>query len=287
GTKDVASVALFRSYPSITYNNSSAGLSAILVEQALIQAKVPFHLIFEEQLGHLSPDTCKVLILPDSECLSDEQLAMIRKFVDAGGGLIATEQAGLYDQWRRLRVKPGLEGLVDNQTAAAPYQEQVKMVPIVAEAPVRKEFGRGRVAYLSGIEFDGALPPHEPYFNIGPAFWKRPKNWKDLVDAVSWVAQGDVPLHVTGPDFLGVNLVEQPEKRFQAVHLVNYNRQVRSLENIQVQCAMPEGKSPSAVRLYSVDWDAYKTLDFKMRGSNAVFTVPKMNTYCMAVLSFI
>lgn len=287
GTKDVASVALFRSYPSITYNNSSAGLSAILVEQALIQAKVPFHLIFEEQLGHLSPDTCKVLILPDSECLSDEQLAMIRKFVDAGGGLIATEQAGLYDQWRRLRVKPGLEGLVDNQAAAAPYQEQVKMVPIVAEAPVRKEFGRGRVAYFAGIEFDGALPPHEPYFNIGPAFWKRPKNWKDLVDAVSWVAQGDVPLHVTGPEFLGVNLVEQPEKRFQAVHLVNYNRQVRSIENIQVQCAMPEGKSPSAVRLYSVDWDAYKTLDFKMRGSNAVFTVPKMNTYCMAVLSFI
>src|SRR6185437_12036388 len=100
GTNDVASVAVFRSHSSITYHNSRAGLSAILVEQALIQAKIPFHAIFDEQLSRLSPSTCKVIILPDSECLSDEQIAWIRKFVDAGGGLIVTEQAGLYDTWR-------------------------------------------------------------------------------------------------------------------------------------------------------------------------------------------
>ena len=117
-------MAVFRSHPSITYHNSRAGLSAILVEQALIQAKVPFHLIFDEHLSDLSPSNCKVLILPDSECLSDDQLALIRRFVEAGGGLIVTEQAGLYDQWRRLRVKPGLQGLVDNQPPAAPYQEK-------------------------------------------------------------------------------------------------------------------------------------------------------------------
>src|ERR1035437_1345210 len=98
---DVATVAVFRSYPSITYHNAGAGLSAILVEQALIQARVPFHLAFDEHLNHLSPETCKVLILPDSECLSDQQLTTISRFVEAGGGLVATEQAGLYDQWRR------------------------------------------------------------------------------------------------------------------------------------------------------------------------------------------
>ena len=68
------------------------------MEQALIQAKVPFHLIFDEHLHQLSPSKCKVLILPDSECLSDDQLALIRRFVEAGGGLIATEDAGLYDR---------------------------------------------------------------------------------------------------------------------------------------------------------------------------------------------
>jgi hypothetical protein len=286
GTKDVATVAVLRSHPSITYNNSRAGLSAILVEQALIQARVPFQLIFDEHLGDLSPSLCKVLILPNSECLSDDQLALVRRFVEAGGGLIATEQAGLYDQWRRLRVKPGLEGLVDNQPPAAAYQEEVRNAPVAAGPPSRKPVGRGRVVYFPGIEFEGPLPPPEPYFHIGPEFWKRPKNSKELIDAVSWTAQSDLPLRVTGPDFLAANLVEQPDKRRRLVHLVNYNRQVPSIENIEVQCAMPEGQPASAVRLYAADSDAYKTLNFQMQGTKAVFTVPRLNVYCMVAVAW-
>ncbi|HZC43185.1 MAG TPA: hypothetical protein VE195_03360 [Acidobacteriaceae bacterium] len=285
GTKDVAPVAVFRSHPSITYHNSRAGLSAILVEQALIQARVPFQLIFDEHLGDLSPTLCRVLILPDSECLSDDQLALIRKFVAAGGGLIATEQAGLYDGWRRLRTKPGLLGLVDNQAPAAAYQEEVQNTLVSAAPPSRKQVGPGRVVYFPAIEFDGPLPPPEAYFHIGPEFWKCPKNSKELIDAVSWAAQSDLPLHVTGPDFLGANLVEQPEKRRRLVHLVNYNmKQIPSIENIEVQCALPQGASAQAVKLYSVELDNPTTLDFRMQSGNAVFTVPKLNAYCMTAI---
>jgi hypothetical protein len=286
GAKDVAPVAMFRSYPSITYHNSRAGLSAILVEQALIQAKVPFDLFFDEDLNHLSPDTCKALILPDSECLSDEQIALIRRYVEAGGGLVATEQAGLYDQWHRLRVKPGLLGLVDNQPAAMPYQEKVTSVPVAAGVPTRKEFGRGRVAYFPGIEFDGPLPKAESYFIIGPEFWKQPKNSKELVDAVSWAARGDIPMQVSGPEFLAANLVEQSNKRRRLIHLVNYNsKQVPSIMDIEVRCATPEGKPARAIRLYSTDIDSYEILKFHMQGSNAVFTVPTLNAYCMIAVS--
>jgi hypothetical protein len=287
GTKDVASVAVFRSHPSITYHNSRAGLSAILVEQTLIQEKVPFHLIFDEGLSNLSPAMCKVLILPDSECLSDDQIASIRRFVEAGGGLIATEETGLYDSWRRLRVKPGLQGLIDNQPAAAAYQEEVASVSVVAGVPAQKQFGRGRVVYLSGIEFDGPLPPSQPYFKIGAEFWKRPKNWKQLIDAVEWTSQGDVPLQVSGPDFLAANLVEQPDKQRRLIHLVNYNTsKVPSIENIEVKCALPQGRSASAVRLYSVDSDTYKTLNFQMKDAQVVFTVPSLNTYCMLAVNW-
>ena len=287
GTKDVAPVAVFRSYPSITYHNSGAGLSAILVEQALIQARVPFQLIFDEHLADLSPSMCKVLILPNSECLSDEQLAIIRRFVQAGGGLIATEQAGLYDGWRRLRVKPGLLGLVDRQPVAAAYQEQVKNAPVAAGPPVRKQVGRGRVVYFPGIEFDGPLPPPEPYFRIGPDFWKRPKNSQELVDAVSWAARSDLPLQVTGPDFLGANFVEQPNKRRRLLHLLNYNvEQVPYIENIEVMCATPEGKPASTVRLYSADRDDYETLNFRIQGPKAVFTVPKLHVYSIVAVTW-
>jgi hypothetical protein len=286
GTKDVASAAVFRSYPSITYHNSGAGLSAILVEQALVQAKIPFHLIFDEHLSHLSPAMCKVLILPNSECLSDEQLAAIRRYVEAGGGLIATEKAGLYDSWRRVRVKPGLQGLVDGQVPVDGGGNGAGASRLTA-APTRKEFGQGRVVYLPEIDFDGPLPPPKPYFPIGAEFWKRPKNWKELVDAVHWAARDDVPLRILGPDFLGANLVEQAQKRRRLVHLVNYNtKNVPYVENIEVRCVVPEGKLAGVVRLYAPDLDAYDTLTFRMQGSEVVFTVPRLNTYCMVALSW-
>src|SRR5262249_33013427 len=71
GTKDAGNVAVFRSFPSIAYNHASAQLSAILVEQALIQSKIPFNLIFDEQIRDLS--RYRVVVLPDSECLTDQQ----------------------------------------------------------------------------------------------------------------------------------------------------------------------------------------------------------------------
>lgn len=284
-TEDLASVAVLRSYPSITYHNARAQLSAILIEQALIQARVPFHLLFDEHLSNLSPSKCKVLILPDSECLSDEQLGAIRRFVEAGGGLIATEQAGLYDAGRRLRAKPGLQGLVDIQILAPAYEERVGRAPVAAGLPTRKEVGQGRVAYIPGIEFDGPLPAAEPYFSIGKLFWKRPKNWEEVVDAVYWTSRGDIPLQVSGPDFLAVNLVEQSKKRRRLVHLVNYNTQkVPSIEDINVRCAVPEKQAASAVSLYSADSEIPITLNFRMQGSNAVFTIPKLNAYGMVVV---
>ncbi|MGH9617591.1 MAG: hypothetical protein ACRD28_12695, partial [Acidobacteriaceae bacterium] len=287
GTKDVAPVAVFRSHPSITYHNSRAGLSAILVEQTLIQARVPFQILFDEHLADLSPDLCKVLILPDSECLSDHQIAMIRRFVESGGGLVATEESGLYDQWRRLRVEPGLIGLIDNQPPAAPYQEEVKATSIVAGPSSQKEVGRGRVVYLPGIEFDGPLPSAQPYFTIGPEFWKRPKNWKQLTDAISWASQGDLPLQVAGPDFLAANLVEQPDKQQRLVHLVNYNsKETPSIENIEVRCAIPQGKPARSVQLYSVDSNTFDNLNFQMQAQDAVFTVPKLNAYCMVAIAW-
>jgi hypothetical protein len=153
--------------------------------------------------------------------------------------------------------------------------------------PTRKKLGQGRVAYFPEIEFDGPLPRPQPYFPIGAEFWKRPKNWKELVDAVYWAAQDAMPLRVLGPDFLGVNLVEQARKRRRLVHLVNYNtKNVPYVENIEVRCVVPEGKPTGVVRLYAPDLDTYDTLTFRMQGSEVVFTVPKLNTYCMVAVSW-
>jgi hypothetical protein len=283
GTQDVADVAVLRSYPSITYNQRNVQLSTILLEQALIQGRVPFDLIFDEHLENLSK--YKVVVLPDTECLSDAQLASIRKFVAGGGGLVATGQAGRYDRWRRLRVAPGLSGLIDTQPEARDYEEEVVTVE-VGGAPVRKTYEKGRVAYIPAVIFDGPLPEFGKYFQVDPRFWKLPKNARDITDSVRWAARDDIPVEVSGPAYLVANVVEQTGKRRMMVHLVNYNaKKAPVTEPIEVKCRIPTGQSAKGIRIYSPDGPESQTVAMKSEGSRVGFVVP-VRTYSVAVIEW-
>jgi len=66
---------------------------------ALTYAHVPARVLWDE---HLTPEKLRgvrTLVLPSAACLSDEQIAAVRRFVEAGGGLIATFETGMYDEW--------------------------------------------------------------------------------------------------------------------------------------------------------------------------------------------
>ncbi|HET9180428.1 MAG TPA: alpha-amylase family protein [Terriglobia bacterium] len=285
GALDLATVGVLRSYPSITYHNARAQLSAILVEQALIQSRVPFHLIFDEPLPDLS--NLKVLVLPDSECLSDEQIAKIRSCVENGGGLIATGQAGLYDEWRRLRVEPGLKGLADGQQPASSYEEHVRAVKISSGLPVRKLVGKGRVVYFPGIPFDGPLPKTEPYFTIDNKFWKRPANSEELIGEIRWAANSEMPVEISGPEFLVANLVWQPDQHRAMVHLVNYNaKTASSISGIDIVCRLPGGETAKSVKLYEIEHSAAVDLPFKTQPHAASFSLPEMKTYALIVVGW-
>jgi hypothetical protein len=285
GARDAGNVALLRSYPSITYNNARAQLSAILAEQTLIQARIPFDLVFDQHLDDLSK--YRVLILPDSECLSDRQLAAVHAFVEKGGGLLAIGQSGLYDEWRRLRTQPGLAGLVDNQPRARAYEESVQRTE-TAGAPVRKDVKQGRVVYLPGLRFDGPLPEPAKFFAISSRYWKLPRNWQEVVDGIGWLARNELPARVSGPAYLVSNLVAQPEKRRVMVHLVNYaHKRTPSIPSVEVRCRLPKGEKVKQVRLYSPDSDAPPvTLKAAESAGEAAFTVPEVKVYTIAVVNW-
>jgi hypothetical protein len=284
GTEDVATVGVLRSHASLTYHHARAQLSAILAEQALIQSRTPFHLVFDEPLPDLSK--LQVLVLPDSECLSDEQLAQIRTFVENGGSLVAIGQAGLYDEWRRLRSEPGLKGLVEGQTRAPDYEEEVQET-MATGTPTRKSYGKGRVAYIPGLQFDGPLPEAEAYFNISNQFWKRPRNWEEFVASVRWAADGHVPLEIAGPDFLVANLVEQSARQRRLIHLVNYDaRNTPSIASVRCTLALPSGKVAKDVKMYEVAADVPRALSFSPGPSSVSFTIPEVKTYAVIAVSW-
>src|SRR5271165_4219648 len=79
--------------------------------QALIEARIPFEMVHDRLLdaGHLAP--FRTLILPNITALSDAQCDQLRQFVARGGGLIATHETSLCDEWGAPRADFGLADL--------------------------------------------------------------------------------------------------------------------------------------------------------------------------------
>jgi hypothetical protein len=205
--------------------------------------------------------------------------------VTTGGGLVATGQAGLYDQWRRLRVEPGLHGMIDSQSPARAYEERV--APIAANGEiVRKGYDEGRVAYVPEIAFDGTLPQFGSFFPVDARFWRAPRNAADIADTVRWAARERIPVEVSGPDCLVSNLVEHPEKHHIILHLVNYNaRKEASLGNVHATFRLPSGESVKEAVLYSPDYSGPRRLAAIEGDAFATFCVP-VKTYSIVAVTW-
>ena len=296
-TEDDSAVAVLRSVPSITYHQSRAQLAAVLTEQALIQGRVPFRLIFDEQLADL-PGT-KVLVLPDAECLSDAQLAAIQQFVAKGGGLVAMGESGRYDEYFRRRPTAGLSELLPavgggrggrggrGGGGGGGGRGRGEVAP--AGPTVRNEYQQGRAAYIPTVEFDGPMPEMGGFFGIRNIFWKNPKNAEQILEAVRWAAKGGLPVAVKGPDFLVANLVWQKAKQRSVLHLVNYdaaNTPAISGVEVTVPAAGANGRKLASVTLLSPDSSEERKLTVETDASGVRFAIPEIKTYSLAVFDW-
>ena len=79
--------------------------------QALIEARVPFEMVHDRLLDAEQLAPFKTLLLPNVATLSDEQCEQLRAFVSRGGGLVATHETSLYNEWGEKRKNFGLADL--------------------------------------------------------------------------------------------------------------------------------------------------------------------------------
>ncbi len=70
---------------------------------ALTRSHVPFDVVLDKDLSANGLGRYKALILPNAACLSDDQCVAVRRFVEAGGGLVADFETALYDERGRRR----------------------------------------------------------------------------------------------------------------------------------------------------------------------------------------
>jgi Trehalose utilisation len=64
--------------------------------RSLVEVHWPVRLLTEMDLEDADLRGVRVLVLPDTACLSDRSVEMIRRFVHAGGGLVASNESSLY-----------------------------------------------------------------------------------------------------------------------------------------------------------------------------------------------
>src|SRR5271155_3981307 len=79
--------------------------------QALVEARIPFEMVHDRLLDQEHTEQFRTLILPNIAALSTEQCNQIRAFVERGGGIVATYETSLYDEWGVQRKDFGLASL--------------------------------------------------------------------------------------------------------------------------------------------------------------------------------
>lgn len=288
-TRSIADVAILRNFPSLAYNNYSTHQSTVLFEQVLIQCKIPFDIIFDEHLKDLSKYS--VLILANQECLTDEQLELIREFVRQGGGLVATENSSLYDDWRREREAFGLKDLFGVERPSyikitriqdGGALEAIQTFESRQEGnTIRSQFGKGKVAYIPSIEPSLQRPATT---TMRSRYWKLPVNYTEMADAVKWAAGKEFSIDVKAPLTVTMELTEQEGKMM--LHLINYNLEKEKLvKNIGVSLKIPDGKQIKELLLLSPDRDKTEPLVYKVRDGRADFTIPGLEAYDLIVVN--
>lgn len=192
----------------------------------------------------------RVLCLPNVALMSDAQVAAVRRFVRAGGGLIATHETSLYDEKGRhrrdfaladlfgvhyrsvlpagprkivfVRDNPIGNGLQDIKydephVVVKPRRASVAAWLTADDVPAKSvpavvthSFGKGRVVYLPG------------WLAGMQCATLNPATERLFASSVRWLAHDELPVRVEAAGIVGVTLFQQSQRHL--VHLLNYQR---------------------------------------------------------------
>ena len=218
--------------------------------------------------------------MADQECLSNEQLDLIRKFVKQGGGLVLTEHTSLYNEWRRRRREFGLNDLL---AIEAPEWIDSEIPEAVLNMEIlKKQIGKGRLVYIPEIK---PVIDKPPVVAMSNQYWSLPLNWQDLISSVKWAMNDDLSVEVSAPLTVTLELTEKLDKNVLMLHLLNYDVENKSIiKNLDVRLKIPEGKNVEKVEILSPDREQITTLKYKSDKYRIQFQIPQLQLYNMVVV---
>ncbi|MBM3933441.1 MAG: DNA repair protein RecN [SAR202 cluster bacterium] len=293
--KPVADVAMHISMPTINWylpDHAAMSLSGgkekaelpMNVQgfsQALVEMHLPYNVVLDEDLVR-GDHGYRVVVLPNSACMSDEQAAAVTKYVENGGSIVATNVTSLYDEKYRARQDFALA-----KVFGVHYGQK-------ADAVVKHEYGKGRAAFITG-------PADEDFWKTG-----LPQVVAKFQEAMDYALRGDWQLKVDAPHTTIINVTETAGNGATLLHLINFEIHqnenqmsyqneympnlalgfVRRVEGITATVRKPKGKSLKSINILTTDPDQVSIADLKEDAKTISFTVPVLRIWDLVVMEW-
>lgn len=269
-TELIADVTLMRSFPTLINNSHMPNLIACVVEQDLIEARIPWVTVSDEVLDDFKG--VRVLLLPEVECVSEWMAERLMEFVRGGGGLVMTGNTARYDEWRRTRPQPIPARLLGEDD----WPKRTR----------RWNVGKGRAVYIPEVVLQ--TPDHLPpltdvyYPPIDIRYWKPARNHRRLIDALRWAAGGEFSAQVIAPKGVCCEFVRQGKERRLIIHFVNLRK--KPAPNVLAELSRELVGSARYVEFRGPSMKKTKTVKLIAKGHRRTFHVPAFKRYLVAVL---
>jgi hypothetical protein len=268
GTTNVADVAVLRNWPSMAYSISATYFPATLMEQVLIQHKIPFDLLFDEEATNL--DRYHAVILAGQECVSDAQVNLLLDYVRKGGTLVITGNTGEYNGWREKRHQNPFLPARAVGSGRILYIPEIKRADPAEKGPALAENAE-----------PGATSQRNP--QMTPPQWLLPKNHQEIYETIAACLPAGLSLTCDAPLTTVAELLTRPESHETIVHFVNFDRK-HPLEPFKATVRKQFPGKVTSVTCFSPDMNDPLPLQFEEIGDVVNFTVPAMRVYSMIVI---
>jgi hypothetical protein len=266
---NVADVAVLRTWASMAYSIGATSVPADLMEQVLIQHKIPFDLLFEEQLERIG--RYAAVILAGQECISNTQAEVLLQYVRKGGTLVLAGNTGQYNEWReRRRVNPLLPARNEGQG-------RIIYIPQIVQAAT----GTARPQAAEDPEPGAAAQTAQ---RMTPAQWVLPKNHAEIRNAIVGGLPKGLSITSGAPLTTVMEILNRPKTLETIVHFINFDRQ-KDLSPFPVTVRRQFAGRVKSVTCFSPDRDDPVALPFAESGDQVLFTMPATRLYAMVVVA--
>lgn len=266
----VADVAVLLNWPSMAYSVSANWIPTTLIEQVLIQYKVPFDLLFDEQLNDIG--RYRAVVLADQDCISDAQAALLLRYVEQGGTLLVSGRVGRFNEWREERRSSVLP------PAGQRSKGRIVSIPEIVRGDTHSaKSNTGNQDPEPGITLQRGA-------QLSPSQWVLPKNHEEIYKAILSTMPSGFSMMSEAPLTTVMELLARAKTKETIVHFVNFDRRNSAAPFAVSVCNQFSG-SVKSVTCFTPEQGSPMNLTFKQTGDSVRFMTPPANVYAMIVVA--